>query len=489
MGSRSRGDRRPRVTRPEEAGVDPSAPLPPGTRLGLEPGVSRPAPDVLIGGRPRRLLRLSETGAGAMGEILTGPVTSPAGRVLGRRLTDAGVAWVLAPGAPARPADPGAPARAPDAAVTVVVPVRDRPGQLERCLAALAAGTPVVVVDDGSVDRAAVAAVASAAGATAVRRERPGGPAAARNAGLAVVTTPLVAFVDSDCTVAAGWLEGLVHHFADPLVAAAAPRVVGSAGPSPLDMGRAALPVRPGSPVPYVPTAALVARVAALGDGFDEDLRHGEDVDLVWRLVDAGWRVRYDPSVEILHEEGARVPARMARRFAYGTSAGALALRHPRRLAPVVASPGPASAVAAALCGRPALGALAAAGTAAAVARRARRLGLGAEAAGMAGRALAGTWLAAGRWCRQSGAPLAAAIAALPGRRRWARRAAVGAAVLAPSAMRALGRRPPGPAPATLLEDLSYGAGVVVGSLRAGTWEPLVPRVGRASPVGGVASA
>ena len=29
--------------------------------------------------------------------------------------------------------------------------------------------------------------------------------------------------------------------------------------------------------------------------GFAEDLRFGEDVDLVWRLVEAGHRVRYDP--------------------------------------------------------------------------------------------------------------------------------------------------------------------------------------------------
>ena len=34
--------------------------------------------------------------------------------------------------------------------------------------------------------------------------------------------------------------------------------------------------------------------------GFDPDLRVGEDVDLVWRLLDEGWRVRYEPSVDRL---------------------------------------------------------------------------------------------------------------------------------------------------------------------------------------------
>ena len=54
--------------------------------------------------------------------------------------------------------------------------------------------------------------------------------------------------------------------------------------------------------MPYVSTEALWVRVAALDglapdsatdtDGpFDVSLRYGEDVDLVWRLHAAGWRV------------------------------------------------------------------------------------------------------------------------------------------------------------------------------------------------------
>ena len=80
--------------------------------------------------------------------------------------------------------------------------------------------------------------------------------------------------------------------------------------------------MRPGSRVSYVPTAALLVRRSALdsvaiddaaipapghlaGPGplssrgvFDPALRYGEDVDLIWRLHDAGWRVRYEPSVQ-----------------------------------------------------------------------------------------------------------------------------------------------------------------------------------------------
>ena len=124
------------------------------------------------------------------------------------------------PGSPTR-TRPGGPE--PDE-VTAVIPVRDRPAELARCLAGLD-GMRVIVVDDGSADRAAVAAAAAAAGALCLRRDRCGGAGAARNTGLAAVRTPLVAFVDSDCVPRPGWLSPLLRHFADPAVGAVAPRI------------------------------------------------------------------------------------------------------------------------------------------------------------------------------------------------------------------------------------------------------------------------
>ena len=105
-----------------------------------------------------------------------------------------------------------------------------------------------------------------------------------------------------------GWIERLAAHLADPAVAAAAPRMVAvPAGPGwagryttaacCLDLGDAEARVVPGTRVAYVPTAALVVRRAALVQGagagsvFDPALRWGEDVDLVWRLHAAGWRI------------------------------------------------------------------------------------------------------------------------------------------------------------------------------------------------------
>ena len=96
--------------------------------------------------------------------------------------------------------------------ITVVVPTRDRPRRLARCLRALADagadGMEIVVVDDGSAHASEVAANADAAGARLVRLDGRG-PAAARNAGARAATGDVVLFVDDDCVPAAGWASTL----------------------------------------------------------------------------------------------------------------------------------------------------------------------------------------------------------------------------------------------------------------------------------------
>ena len=207
----------------------------------------------------------------------------------------------------------------------------------------------VIVVDDGSCDPAAIARVASGAGARVLRREVNGGPRAARNTGLAAADTPLVAFLDSDCVPAPGWLDALLPHFADPAVGAVAPRIVPDepgrtwlaryeGASSTLDMGARASIVRPGSRVPYVPGAALVVRRAAARTGFAETMRVGEDVDFVWRLAASGWRVRYEPAAAMRHRHRVRLPEWFARRRDYGTSAAILEQCHPGTVRPLYIS-------------------------------------------------------------------------------------------------------------------------------------------------------
>ncbi|AWB93489.1 mycofactocin biosynthesis glycosyltransferase MftF [Aeromicrobium chenweiae] len=285
-----------------------------------------------------RFLRLSATARSLLADrslVVSSPVTA----MLAARLLDLD----LADPVPDVGAAPG-----PDS-VTVVVPVKDNARGVDRLLTSLSGHVACVVVDDGSADPRALAQVVERHGAALVRLDRNVGPAAARDAGLRSVRTPLVAFVDSDVEVAPSALGQLAAHFADPGLAAAAPRIRSHGGTrwferyddamGSLDLGPRSATVRPWSPVAYVPSACLVARVELLGDGFDPRLRCGEDVDLVWRLHDAGHRVRYVAEVEVGHEVRRTVRSWLGRKAFYGTSAALLAQRHGDKVAPAILSP------------------------------------------------------------------------------------------------------------------------------------------------------
>ncbi len=233
--------------------------------------------------------------------------------------------------------------------LTVVVPVRDNTAGVERLLAGLASHVTCLVVDDASTEGGSLDAVVRAYAARLVQLDRNVGPAAARNVGLAQVRTPYVAFIDSDVEVSPDALAQLLRHLADPLLAAVAPRVLSAdrrgwlgryeAASGSLDLGPSAATVRRWSPVAYVPSACLVARVNDVGVGFDPSMRSGEDVDLVWRLTDAGHRVRYAAEVAVVHDIRTTASRWLARKAFYGFSAAPLEARHGARVAPAVLSP------------------------------------------------------------------------------------------------------------------------------------------------------
>lgn len=314
--------------------------LPPGFEVRIRDDVRRLDDGrLLVGGSPLRAIRLSDRARALISDATVLVEDEISGR-LATRLLAANVALPVL-GDPC-PAD----------RVTVVIPVRDRPDQLDRALAALGGSLRCVVVDDASLAPASVAEVAHEHGAEVVTLSENVGPAGARNAGLRVVRTPYVAFVDSDVTVAAVTLLGLARHFADPGVAVVGPLVAGRVRSSrprwferyderagSLALGDTAGSVRPGSAVGWLPSACLVARVTALGDGFDAGLRVGEDVDLVWRMVDAGQTVRYDPSEVAHHDVRPTFRGWLGRKFVYGTGGATLASRHGDKGAPAVLSP------------------------------------------------------------------------------------------------------------------------------------------------------
>jgi mycofactocin system glycosyltransferase len=389
--------------------VSPRRNVPADFRLRL---TARRDGDTLLGGEPFQLVRLRPESAARVRAWEAGEPVGDGG-ALARDLVMANLAQPLPPPLEAK--------------VSVVIPTYGRVPMAD------VEADEVIVVDD-----------ASGVPATIHRAVR-GGAAAARNDGLRAARNEIVALLDSDTVPRPGWLEPLLAHFNDPMVDIVAPRIVPlvpggyEAAHSPLDRGPDAARVVPYGRVPFVPGAALLVRRHVR---FDETLRGGEDVELVWRTP----YVRYEPRAQVAHAHRTAPRAWLARRVHYGRTAAAIARRHPGRARPLHVSPWTTAAWAAALAGRPRT---ALAITAAATALLAREV----DPRTAARLAALGTL--------RSGRVVADALT----RHWWP------LALVHPRTRLALFTKPP----LALLDDLAYGAGVWAGCARHRTVDPLLP--------------
>lgn len=326
-----------------------------GTRVVLDDQAKFLDRDLLSGGAPWRLLRLpggskivAERWLGG-GEVLAGEER------FARTLVQQGLLHPLFRGE----------ASVDD--VDIIIPVHDDAETLSTLLTSLA-GLHLMVVDDGSRDAQSIERAARSRRANLIRLEENAGPAAARNAGVRATVRPYIWFIDVDVALdnPIDVLSRLLAHMDDPLESAVAPRVRGAVGPSlrdrfeqrfsPLDMGAHSGLVVPGGAIPYVPSACLLVRRASFGSGFDETLRVGEDVDLVWRLHDQGWLTRYLSDVVVTHRARTNWGDWWRQRVGYGESASALAKRHGTRLAPFRADTWTLFTWVSALAGKPMVG-------------------------------------------------------------------------------------------------------------------------------------
>lgn len=195
----------------------------------------------------------------------------------------------------------------PDPALSVVVPTRNRADYLQVTLASLsdqsgAVPYEVVVVDDGSAD--ASAELAERMGAEVVRHESSRGPNAARNAGVERSRAPLVALIDDDVRVPAGWVAALAagaerHAWAEAI---GGPIRASLEGPAPRACGRESAPITTLDLGPsdcetdFVWSANMAVRRAAIEriGGFDEDVPiYGDEEEWLIRLHAHGGRVAY----------------------------------------------------------------------------------------------------------------------------------------------------------------------------------------------------
>jgi glycosyltransferase involved in cell wall biosynthesis/peptidoglycan/xylan/chitin deacetylase (PgdA/CDA1 family) len=230
--------------------------------------------------------------------------------------------------------------------VAVVVATIGRPASLARCLAGLRDGARApeeIIVVDQSVGPAIEQVVRDAdTGWTRLRRipTESLGVSRARNIGWRASAASIVAFTDDDCVPDRNWVSTIAESLGgDPELDGVTGRVLGLGEETP-DLravsqrtststrtytGRS-LPWRVGTGGNFAVRRATIARAG----GFDERLGPGtdgasaEDLDVLYRLLRDGSRIRYDPRAVVYHE---LQPAgrRRQKRMLYGLGLGAVA--------------------------------------------------------------------------------------------------------------------------------------------------------------------
>jgi GT2 family glycosyltransferase len=237
--------------------------------------------------------------------------------------------------------DPGA-GRDGHPRVGVVVLTHDRCEAVVRTLAALRAlpeSPPLVVVDNGSSDPTAAEIARRFPDVDLVVLGDNRG-AAGRNAGVARLRTPYVAFCDDDAWWAPGALARAAALLdADPRLAVVTGRVLigpdERPDPACAVMAASPLPRRPGSPtVPvlgFLASASVFRREAFLAaGGFEPRFFLGSEEELLaLDLAAAGWWLGYADDVVVHHHPSPRRDSRKRRRLLVRNALWTAWLRRP----------------------------------------------------------------------------------------------------------------------------------------------------------------
>jgi len=196
----------------------------------------------------------------------------------------------------------------------------------------------ILVVDDGSTDE--TSEILKGFSGIRVITQPNRGLGAARNTGIEAARGQIVAFTDSDCFADSDWL----YHLS---LALDCEDFVGVGGPnlSPVEArpvarcvalapGHATHVLLSNSEAEHIPGCNMAFRKEALVEvgGFDVVFRKaGDDVDLVWRLQDLGYRVGFSPAAFVWHHRRPTLKGYWKQQMGYGEAEALLIQKHPNR--------------------------------------------------------------------------------------------------------------------------------------------------------------
>jgi glycosyltransferase involved in cell wall biosynthesis len=194
---------------------------------------------------------------------------------------------------------------------SVIIPTRNRKEELLRCLNALISQDfprecfEVILCDDGSDDNLGPIIIEAARAGLNIKyvRQKPKGPAAARNLGIRLACGRIIAMTDSDTMPARSWLKKLDEAFARNPQAVAVEGMVhadneGEFGP----LGEG--PSNKTGGVYLTCNCAYLREVLIQVGGFDESFPYPafEDCELAARVQQIG-RIIWQPEAIVIHSQ------------------------------------------------------------------------------------------------------------------------------------------------------------------------------------------
>jgi GT2 family glycosyltransferase len=192
-------------------------------------------------------------------------------------------------------------------AVSVVITTHDHGPYLRDAVNAIAAQdldgeVETIVCDNASGDDTEALMRELVEGArrplTYARLKRDVGPARGRNIGMDLAIGRFTAFTDADCVPRPDWLRAAIAQFGPDRVGVVQGRTIPTELRVPLFEHHIAIDRLDGT----FATANLVYRREALrGLAFDSTCAYWEDVDLGWRVLDAGWHAAFAPDAVVAH--------------------------------------------------------------------------------------------------------------------------------------------------------------------------------------------
>jgi len=230
--------------------------------------------------------------------------------------------------------------------VSVVVCSYNGGRTLRQCLESLLqldyADYEIIVVDDGSTDN--TAAILADFPTVRVIKQPNQGLSVSRNQGLYAAQGDIVAYTDSDCYVDRDWLTHLVGQLEQARLKDC--RVAGVGGPnlSPDDGATTAVvAAAPGQPMHVLESDQVAEHIPGCNmafwrepllqmNGFDPRYHAaGDDVDICWRLQQAGYWLTFAPAAFVWHHRRATPQAYFKQQSGYGEAEALLRFQHPER--------------------------------------------------------------------------------------------------------------------------------------------------------------